>query len=521
MLNLPIKILDKIVVDVETVDVTFENIDTLVAQWDALAHVTSRHLVLIIDAKTIDPADSNTNFMYFNGSFPAMDYMYQRLSGVDATSSAGRVDGANAINLPPIAGANQAYMFGGSLILIPHAFNTVNHKAVLALGGSGEFTVEAVAARWAQAAAITSVTLLQGVGDEYVVGSKFLLGVIDERYLVEEIADAGGGTFDNIPQGEGDLVAIGYLRSALAAVEDEVAMAINDDTVAGNYPTQELVGRGAARTAAQPTFEVGIVSAANATANVFGALAMSISQYTKNNFSHWLSQNGYHESTGPTGEVRVMTCRQSTIEPINKLYFAGANALDDFAAGSLLSLYRVPKRLIERVELTVDQHAITFANIPQYFEALILHVYARHTRGVAWDSVVVTLNGDADAANYDTQRVYGAGGGLGAERLLANQAWMSLPGDTAPTHAFAGGTLLLPAYNRADGHKHGIAIYGNEATYMNILSVRWESNAPITSIVLEPPLAWEDFLPGSVFELEGILRKEGLPADAGMRIGIP
>jgi len=40
--------------------------------------------------------------------------MYQRLSGVGAADSAGRVDGANAINLPPIPGAANDNVWGGS-----------------------------------------------------------------------------------------------------------------------------------------------------------------------------------------------------------------------------------------------------------------------------------------------------------------------------------------------------------------------------------------------------------------------
>ncbi|KKL78613.1 hypothetical protein LCGC14_2023110, partial [marine sediment metagenome] len=87
-------------------------------------------------------------------------------------------------------------------VLIPHAFNTTNHKAVLAVGGSSEFTVETVAARWGSVAAITSVTIFEGVGDDFAVGTTVHLGVVDERYLVEEWLSAGTGVaiFDNIPE---------------------------------------------------------------------------------------------------------------------------------------------------------------------------------------------------------------------------------------------------------------------------------------------------------------------------------
>jgi len=194
---------------------------------------------------------------------------------------------------------------------------------VLALGGSSENTVEVVAGRWAQAAAITSVTLIEGVGDEYVVGSEFLLGVVDERYLVEEIEDAAADfavAFNSIPQGEGDLVLVGYPRSDVAAVEDEVLHKFNGDDTAANYPSQELTGIGAATGAASPVNqEIGMISGDNATALVFGALLASYSQYAKQNQPHYLSLSGYHENTGATGHVRVMSGRRDNVEPISRL----------------------------------------------------------------------------------------------------------------------------------------------------------------------------------------------------------
>jgi len=520
MLNLPIKILDKIVVDdAVTEQITFSNIDTLVAQWDALAHVTSRHLVLIINARTVDVSDSITNFLRFNES-AAMDYRYQRLSGVDAAASAGRTDGANAINLPPICGSNNVGAYGGSMVLIPHAFNTTNHKVVLALGGSSEFTVEAVAARWAQAAAITSVTILEGVGDDYVAGSMFLLGVVDERYLVEEIEDAAADfspVFNNIPQGEGDLAVVGFARSDRAAVEDEVLHTINDDNTAANYPVQELLAANGATGAANPNQEISMVSGDNATALVFGALVAVYSQYTKQNQPHFLSQSGYHEGTGPNGHVRVMSGRRDNVEPINKLALS-PNTGTDFKAGALFSLYRIPKRLIDRQVLTVATATVTFADIAQYYEALILHVYARTDKADDNDGVMYTINGDGVAANYDYQSLIGEGAVVSAARDPALNYLMGIIGNTQGVGEYGGGTALFISYNRTDGHKHIMVDEGRTENRVLLRSCRWESNSAISSIVLTPQTG-PNFLPGSIFELEGILRKEGLPASEGMRWG--
>lgn len=517
MFNLPIKILKTVTLTAETIEVTFDDIATLVANWDAWAGVTSRHLVIISNARCVDPSDYVTQFLRFNGDLSNI-YNYERLSGVNAAASAGRSEGANAINLPPVQGANIANAMGGCMVLIPHAFNTVNHKSLIALGGASEYVVEAVAGRWGSVAAITSVTLIEGVGDEYVVGSSFSIGVVDERYLVEEILDDGGGTFNNIPQGEGDLAVIGYLRTALAAVDDEVICAINDDTVVAHYPAQELVGRNGAASASQPNFEVGMVAAANATANVFGALAMTISQYAKDNQPHFLSQSGYHESTGATGEVRVMSGRRAITEPINKLYIAGAN-FDDFAAGSLISLYRVPKRIIQRVELTAPAANITFANIPQNFEALVLHVYARSDRAAVSDDINVNFNGDNVAANYDIQFLYGAAAVVTAVRNLASYAMLSIPSDTEGAKEYGEGLLVILGYSQSDRHKHVAVVRGRQENVAGINSCRWENIAAITQIVLTPNVG-PNFLAGSVFELEGVLKKKGLPPSEGAQWGV-
>ena len=516
MLNLPVKILKTVRIETEDDTITIDNIDDLVAAWDAVARVTSRHLVLIINARSIDVSDSITNFLRFNGS-AAMDYTYQRLSGVDGADSAGRVDGANAINLPPIPGANNVDTWGGSQVLIPHAFNATNHKAVQAVGGSTEFTVEAVESRWASIAPITSVTVFEGVGDDFVVGSTVQVGVIDERYLIEEWESAGVGTaiFDNIPQGEGDLVIVGYARSSQAANEDEVLHYINDDEVAGNYPAIELLGRGAARASAAVNGEIAMIPGQTAGINIFGALAISYSQYTKGNQPHFTSLSGYHSGI-PLGEVRLMSGRRDNAEPINKIELDPTLGVN-FFTGSLISLYRVPKRIIERVELTADQAVITLANIPQNFEDLILTVYAKTDRAAGSDPVRFTINADAVAANYNKQDLYGFGGGVTAVRTAADRDWMLISG-TGPVGEFDGGVLLFPAYAETDRHKHVIGLFGNSDNSIYIMSARWLDTDAIISIAITP-MNGPNLLAGTIVELEGILRKEGLPPSEGQRVG--
>ncbi len=521
MLNLPIKWLKTVELTAENIVIEIFNIDELVAEWDDFAKVTSRHLVIRTNCRDIDVSNSITQFLRFNGS-EAMDYMYQRLSGVDAADSAGRVDGANAINIPPIPGAANDNVWGGSMVLIPHAFNTDNHKVLLALGGAAEFAVEAVVGRWAQAAAITSVGIVEGVGDEMMVGSTVSVGVIDESYRVGEVELAAPGTitFDNIPQGEGDLITIGYARTIRADVTDFYNMEINDDTNNANYWFQQLRGLGGATWGQSVNLRyIRELPGDNASANVFGATVICYSQYNKENQPHFLACSGFHESSVPSGFIYLQSGRRSNIEPINKIHYVPTNSAS-FTAGSLFSLYRVPKRIIERVIVPAGGQAIiTFANIPQNFEDLILHIYARTDRADTSDAINIILNTDAVAANYDRQQLYGIAAAPTANRNLASQQIAYAAADNLAAAVFGGGSVLFPGYAKTDRHKHAISLQGVSEGIVLIESFRWESLNAINQIVLDPQFG-ANFLAGTVVELEGVLRKEGLPPDEGMQMGV-
>ena len=525
MLNLPIKILEKQELTAATASVTFSSIDTLVAAWDAQVGVTSRHLVLIVNAASPDAVAKRAVEIQLNGD-SAASYNHQWISGEDAVADADRQDAVNSLfelvgtDYPfAVPGTYYASAFGGGEILFPHAFGTVDHKVALGLGGAAEDYVSAVVGRWASIAAITSLVLSLDTGN-FASGSIFLLGVVDERYLVEEIEDDAADfspSFDDIPQMEGDLVVVGYARSDQAAVEDEVVHAVNDDSVAGNYPAQELTGRAGVIGAAQPNQECAMVSGDNATANAFGALVVSYSQYIKGNNPVFLSASGYHETGGPTGEARVMSGQRSNTEPINKLLIE-PNAGTDFKAGSLFSLYLVPKRLIDRQELTVDTASITFSSIPDDFESLVLAAYTRTDKAAVFDVIDVTINSDAVAANYTYQRVYGAGGAAIAIRSAVGQQWGYVAAATETPNEYTGMQFLFPAYAKTDRHKHVLQLGGRQDSTCRLYSMRWKNTNAIISIVLTPN-AGPNFLSGSVFELWGILPQGGLPASEGMKFG--
>jgi len=516
MLLLPLQVIDRHVTPAGgEASFTFSSIDDLIPAG-------ARHLVLIFNAATIGAGDYGDLSLRPNADATA-DKGHQRIQGVGAGTASAVSNGATSWLCSRIlAGPNFADAYGGGVLLIPHAFNTTNHKVALLLAGAVEHAVNASAFHWPHTDAITSL-FIYGITD-FIAGSIFTLAIIDEQYNIsEEILDGADGSFtvDNIRQGEGDLLTIGYLRSDQAAVEDEVLHTINDDAVAANYPAQELTGRAAVAAAASPVNqEIGMVSGVNALANDFGALVATYPQFGRGYQPHFLSISGYYESTGPTSEIRAMSGRRDFVEPINKLHYE-PNAGTDFKDGSGLWMYRVPKRLIDRQVLTADQARITFANIPQYYEALIIHIWARSTTGEVDDTCAIEINNDAGPVTYDSQRLAASGAAVVALRSASSPNISTVPGSTDPARSFGGGTLFIPQYNRTDGHKHIVVFDGDAEDILQFYSFRWENTDAITQIELYlTDVGAQEFVAGSVFELEGVLRKEGLPADAGMIIGV-
>jgi len=521
---LPVKLIEEQTLDAAVASVTFSDIGTKVALWDSLAGVTSRHLVVMVNAKSPDAVAKRSVEIQFNGD-AAANYNHQTLTGENVAADADARTGLNYMLEYPggtdypfaIPGTTYANAFGGGTILIPHAFNTTNHKSVIAQGGASEDYVSTVAGRWASINAITGMVFTLDTGN-FDTGSTFTLGVVDERYLVEEqlLAVAGAIDFQNISADGHDLVVIGYPQSDAAAVEDEILHEINNDGGAAAYPVQELTGRAAAKAASQPVGdEIGMTSGDNAGANEFGAFLATYSQYAEStNQVHFTSLSGYHESTIPTSEVRAMSGRWANVAAITRLEFYPATAPNDFLPGSLFSLYRVPRYVISRQELTAATPTITFANTPQEYQALQLNIYARSSDAIPIsDEVAITINTDAGPATFDWQYLEGTGAGPPtALRSAASNVLMVIPAAGEGANEFGGGTVIFPRYERTDGHKHFITLSGTNENQVILRSSRWENLAAITRIDLDP-VNGVNFAVGSVFELVGIMPTKVLDID--------
>ncbi len=507
---IPVILLEEQELTAAAASVTFSNIDTLVAEWDLYGGVTSRHLVIMVNG-AMTAAPSRTLQLQFN-SDAGNNYNSQILYGVGGADGADPSTGVAYIHALTLPGTTYADGYGGGVVLIPHAFNAVNHKSTLSIFGAVEDSIYAATGRWANTDAIISLDCL-ATTDNFAIGSTFWLGVVDERYLVEEAINPAVDflpVFAAIPQDGSDLCVIGYASSDDAgAVEDEVLQELNTDNIAANYPSQQLDGRAGATNANQVNQEVAMISSDLATANAFGAFYINYSQYAEEvNDPHFVSLSGYHETTGPTSEVRVMSGRWddaglSAITQIELYPNTGAN----FLAGSLFSLYRVPRTVIDRQELAAPAATITFADIPQGYEALQVLVYTQTSAIANRSPLAIDYNNDAAGANYDYQYLQGLGAAVNANRAVADPTVGLVAANNLGANVWGGAITTIPNYAKADRHKHSYTISGSAQDSVNLYSNRWEDTDPITEIDLYLTDA-SNFVAGSIFELVGIFPQD-------------
>lgn len=484
--------------------VTFSNIDDLIDIYESATGLTARHLLVYVNAASPDAVTHRNGYLRLNGD-SGNNYNVQTIDGQNAAASAARYTSQPQFFIFGIPGTTYANSFGGGTILIPNAFNTTNHKSIIAYGGAVEERVRAISGRWADISAVTSATLSLNTGD-FDTGSVFQLLVVDERYLVEEDYNPTADflpDFNGIDGSGNDLVCISYARTDNGGGADRIRYDLNGDAVDANYNTQILRGFGAATQAATANNRIfSYIADDGSGANQFGVFIHFISQYAETtNDPSSLAMGGFHESGG-NSDTWIASSRRNNIATITRLQYSpvtGAN----FKAGSLFSLYRVPRHEIARVELTGTDN-ITLSNIPQTYSALQLIVYARTDRAFAQDSANITINSDTTTNNYDHQKLSGAAAVVTATRSTGSLQTIDMSGNTAGANEFSGGVITFHEYYKNDRHKHFTSIAGVNEDYVCIYSFRWEDISPITDIYLTPRNG-TGFLAGSIFELIGIM----------------
>jgi hypothetical protein len=505
----PVHFLSEQTLGAPAATVTFNNINVAIAAWDAITGKTSRHLVVMVNAACADAVNTRPVNIQFNNDAGA-NYNTEEMAGINAVAGPSvEIDNTATPVIGYITGTNYANASGSIRVLMAHAFNAINHKSGMTLAGAAEDTASAHTVRWASNNAITRVDLLCNAGaSNFVAGSYFAVGVVDERYQAGEVllgAAAANVTFAAIPQVDGDLMVISYLRTDLVGPGDNAIHQFNGDAVVANYWWETIAGdRNLAVVGAQFNSNISLSAMGNTgTANAFDPSIVSLPDYIDATLQRTgISFIGHHELTTPRGIIATRTLRWNNANAITHIRYlpsGGAN----FMAGSLFSLYLIPKYQIKRIVLTAAAASVAFNNIPQNVQRLMLTVHARTDRAAATDTVLMAFNGDNVAGNYDYQEMDAAVAVVTASRNAASLEALYTAGNTAPANQFADGSIIIPNYAGNTFHKSTLNLNGVFETRAAIRSTRWENTNPITDIVLTPGTG-PNFLAGSVFELIGV-----------------
>lgn len=503
MFNIPTQRLAKVTVTETTTAVTL-SVNPIVI---AALSFTPRHLLVRTDSKSAG-AEQDI-YIQFNGD-AGSNYNYQRVLGVGTTASAERINGAVSQKFSSSPVSTDANQFTSGEMLIPDALSTRSHKATISFTGLVEDRVYAYAGRWADTAAITSVTLTQN-SLAFAAGSIFELCVVDETYNIDQDGDGeqilgSDGTFTvgSISAADGDLVCIGNWRSDRASINrDTVEFEFNSDATDANYARQNLSGGGTSASAGSNADRTLTgLPASTAATSVFGGMVAQITNYSDGSNDRMMTTLGgaHHASSDST--VQVGSERWNNTAAITSVDFNPVTGTN-FIAGSMLSTYAVPKNLIERIEITGDSEGSkTFSSIPQTYDHLELSIYARTDRANTVDDMFVYFNSDTTAGNYYSQRLTGQSTTVGAAQY-SNAPWLTtIAAANATANEFSAGTITVYNYTKTDRHKHHLSALGTPVrTGFN--SNRWASTAAITSITLDP-VSGSNFLTGTVLELRGI-----------------
>ena len=499
------------------------NIDTSALSFSGGTNSTPRHLIIRINARHNSTNDDV--LLRFNGD-TGNNYNWGSIEGTGTTeaynASSSTYD-QSSMKLCEIDDASNQFNVGEWLV--PDAFSTRGHSTVIGVGGvDNTYGVHVTGGRWANTAALTSVTFMASGGTGFAADSYFELAVVDESYSVYQGINTGAGSFDDTTvataggtNDTGDLVIIGSLKHTAATVE-ELSVALNGDNTESNYWRQRLNGHQAEIAAYANAVDLmgHTAGTANGHAEAFGGFVGFIPQYsdtTNNGDRQILGIAGTHVSDDASGhdnkhEIALTSLRWDNTNAVTQVTVHGRNTAN-FVADSMLSIYKVPKGLITRTEITSDTSSISF-DVGDDYDHLELTGYIRTDRSASSDGLIMSLtphggSSDTTDSNYSSQELEGVGSTDTASSSTSDRTVATISGN-GTANLFGAFSMFIPNYRLTDRHKASLSFSGegdSSASGSYVRSNRWANTAEIHSIVLTPN-AGSNFKAGTIVELRGV-----------------
>ena len=491
------------------------DIDTSALSFSGGENDNPRHLIIRMNPRST--ATTGGVYMRFNGD-TGSNYNYGDIYGHDTTEAYEFREDQARFWVGMAVNDTGEYSVGEWIV--PDAFSTRGHKTLLGVGSRdhGNYGIQVIAGRWANTAALTSVTFW-GDGTNFDTNSYFELAVVDESYSIYESINTGAANFDksSISAGDGDLVIVGSLKSAEATVE-ELSVSLNNDNTESNYWRQRLNGHQAEIAAYANAVDLmgHTAGTANGHAEAFGGFVGFIPQYsdtTNNGDRQILGIAGTHVSDDASGhdnkhEIALTSLRWDNTNAVTQVTVHGRNTAN-FVADSMLSIYKVPKGLITRTEITSDTSSISF-DVGDDYDHLELTGYIRTDRSASSDGLIMSLtphggSSDTTDSNYSSQELEGVGSTDTASSSTSDRTVATISGN-GTANLFGAFSMFIPNYRLTDRHKASLSFSGegdSSASGSYVRSNRWANTAEIHSIVLTPN-AGSNFKAGTIVELRGV-----------------
>lgn len=159
---------------------------------------------------------------------------------------------------------------------------------------------------------------------------------------------------------------------------------------------------------------------------------------------------------------------------------------------------------INSIILTSTATSVTFSNIPQNYQDLVVVISARSTNTNNADAIQGTINSDS-SANYSGTRLWGNGSTTGSVRSSNGSAieWGRLQTTGASNTTFSLANIQILSYSNTNIFK---TVLTNSASNTDVIdsSVQlWRNTASINTLLFNVASA-NSFVIGSTFTLWGV-----------------
>lgn len=159
---------------------------------------------------------------------------------------------------------------------------------------------------------------------------------------------------------------------------------------------------------------------------------------------------------------------------------------------------------INSLVLSTSAASVTFSNIPQHYQDLIIILHARSTSTNSADAVMGTINSD-NSNSYSGTRLFGDGSSAGSNRAsnASTIEWGRLQTSVSSNTSFSVLEINIFNYINSEVFKNILTSSTTNTNVVDSASRLWRSTSPINTLFFSTATE-SGFIAGSTFTLWGV-----------------